>query len=56
MARRDVRSGKYRFLVGKRKGKRPLGTSSFRWDGNTKIDRVSIKLTVRCGFGLFGSV
>jgi len=40
VARRDVRSGNYRFLVGKRKGKRPLGTSSLRWEGNIKIDHI----------------
>ena len=40
MASRDVRRGTYRILVGKRKGKRPLGTSSLRWEGNIKIDLI----------------
>lgn len=38
MALRDVRTGTYRLLVGKRKGKRPLGTSTVRWEGIIKFD------------------
>lgn len=52
MARMDVRSGKYRFLVGKCKGKRPLGTSSLRWEGSIKIDHMRIILMGRCEFDL----
>jgi len=37
---RDVRSGNYRILVGKRTVKRPLGTSSLRFENNTIIDHV----------------
>ena len=32
------RRGLYRLLVGKRGGKRPLGRSGRRWEGNIKID------------------
>jgi hypothetical protein len=28
----------YRILVGKREGKRPLGTSGHRWEDNIKMD------------------
>jgi len=39
--RRDV----YRVLVGKPKGKRPLGRCRYRWDDNIKMDLQE----VRCG-------
>ena len=32
------RRGIYRFLVGKRKGKRPLGRPRRRWEDNIKMD------------------
>ena len=32
------RRGIYRVLVGKRKGKRPLGRQSCRWEDNIKLD------------------
>jgi hypothetical protein len=32
------RRGVYRVLVGKRKGKRPLGRPSCRWDDNIKMN------------------
>ena len=38
MARMGDRSGVYNILVGKPKGKRPLGRPRRRWDDNIKID------------------
>jgi hypothetical protein len=32
------RRGVYRFLVGKREGKRPLGRTRRRWEDNIKMD------------------
>jgi len=32
------RRGVYRFLVGKREGKRPLGRPRLRWEDNIKMD------------------
>jgi hypothetical protein len=32
------RRGVYRVLVGKPEGKRPLGISRRRWEGNVKMD------------------
>jgi len=39
------RRGVYRVLVGKPKGKRPLGRHRHRWDSNIKMDLQE----VRCG-------
>ena len=30
--------GAYRVLVGKPEGKRPLGSSKYRWEDNIKVD------------------
>ena len=38
VARMRERRGEYRGLVGKPKGKRPLGRPRFRWDDNIKMD------------------
>ena len=38
VARRGVKRGVYRVLVGKPEGKRPLGRSMRRWKGNIKMD------------------
>ena len=38
VARMGERRGVYRVLVGKPEGKRPLGRSSCRWEGNMKMD------------------
>jgi hypothetical protein len=32
----------YRVLVGKLKGKRPLGRTRFRWEGNIKMDHQEV--------------
>jgi len=37
-ARMGQRRGVYRVLVGKPKGKRPLGKPRLRWEGNIKMD------------------
>jgi len=34
----EKRRGTYRVLVGKPKGKRPLGRSKHRWEDNIKMD------------------
>jgi hypothetical protein len=34
----EKRRGAYRVLVGKPKGKRPLGRSKHRWEDNIKMD------------------
>ena len=44
-ARMGERRGVYRVLVGKPKGKRPLGRSRFRWEDTIKMDLQE----VRCG-------
>jgi len=38
VARMGERRGAYRVLVGKPKGKRPLGRPRRRWKGNIKMD------------------
>jgi len=38
VARMALRRGAYRVLVGKSKGKRPLGRPSCRWEDNIKMD------------------
>jgi len=38
--KRDV----YRILVGKHKGKRPLGRPTHRWEGNIKMDLQNVGL------------
>ena len=38
VARMRERRGEYRGLVGKPKGKRPLGRPRFRWGDNVKMD------------------
>jgi hypothetical protein len=38
VARMVRRRGVYRVLVGKRKGKRPLGRARCRWEDNIKMD------------------
>jgi len=38
VARLGERRGVYRVLVGKPKGKRPLGRSRRRWEDNIKMD------------------
>ena len=38
MARRCEESGVYRVLVGKHKGKRPLGRTRLRWVDNIRTD------------------
>ena len=38
MARMGERRGVYRVLVGKSKGKRPLGRPRRRWEDNIKMD------------------
>jgi len=38
VARMGKRRGVYRILVGKPKGKRPLGRPWRRWEGNIKMD------------------
>ena len=38
VARMDERRGLYRVLVEKPEGKRPLGRSRPRWEGNIKMD------------------
>jgi len=38
VARMGERRGVFRFLVGKPEGKRPLGRSRCRWEGNIKMD------------------
>jgi hypothetical protein len=36
------RRGGYRVLVGKLKGKRPLGRTRRRWEGNIKMDHQEV--------------
>jgi len=38
VVRMGERRGVYRVLVGKPKGKRPLGRPRFRWEDNIKMD------------------
>ena len=38
MARRGERSGAYRVLVGRPEGRRPLGSSRHRLEGNIKMN------------------
>ena len=38
VARMGKRRGVYRVLVGKPEGKKPLGRSRRRWEGNIKMD------------------
>jgi len=38
VTRMGWRRGVYRFLVGKREGKRPLGRPRLRWEDNIKMD------------------
>ena len=38
MARMGDRRGAYRVLVGRPEGRRPLGRSLRRWEGNIKMD------------------
>jgi len=38
VARMGVRRGKYRILVGKPEGKRPVGRPRLRWEDNIKMD------------------
>ena len=45
MARMGERSGVYKVLVGKPKGKKPLGRPRRRWEDNVKMDFQE----VRCG-------
>jgi hypothetical protein len=42
----------YTLLVGKPKGKRPLGRPRHRWIGNIKTDLLEIGLSVVDGIGL----
>ena len=38
MARKEERRVAYRDLLGRREGRRPFGTRTFRWDDNIKTD------------------
>ena len=38
MARMGKNENSYRIMLGKPKGRRPLGRRSRRWEGNIKID------------------
>ena len=38
MARMEEGRGLHKVLVGKPEGKRPLGTPSYRWEDNIKMD------------------
>jgi hypothetical protein len=38
VARIGEKKNAYRVLVGKPEGKRPIGTPTFRWENNIKID------------------
>ena len=46
VARMEVESAAYKFLVGKREGKRPLGRPRLRWVDNIRIDLQE----VGCGY------
>jgi hypothetical protein len=46
------RRGKYRLLVGKPEGKRPLGRPRGRWIDNIKMDLLEIGLSVVDWIGL----
>jgi hypothetical protein len=45
----------YRFLAGKREGKRPLERPRRRWLDNIKMDLLEIGLNIVCGLDWFGS-
>ena len=47
VARMSKERGVYRFLVGKPKGKRPLGKPRRRWVDNIRMDLQEM----RCGYG-----
>ena len=40
----------YRVLVGKPEGKRELGRSRSRWEGNIKMDLQKLEVVVRTGW------
>jgi len=50
-ARMRERRGVYRILVGKFKGKRPLGRPRRRWEDNIKIDLQEVVCGYRAGSG-----
>jgi hypothetical protein len=52
MARIGVKRNVYRLLVGKPKGKRPLGRQRRRWMDNIKMDHLEIGLCVVDWIGL----
>ena len=54
VARMEVTSRAYRVLVGKPKGRRPLGRPTRRWDENIEMDLQEVDGSSRSGMGSMG--